>query len=214
MTWNPFADLLKNGYKIFGFDENSPNYELEEAFKRENISSGAKAFFTSSTLPFTDCLGQGNVSIRAPVRILNTVQHWVNAKYPTARCHHAKNTVIKGDYHYFYFGNSQGKLGTVMNSMQSSGLISMNGEYIAYLLSLRYSKLERARIQRLNNLRKAAFQIRDWKMLSIFIGWGLLLGVAILVFCFENIYFVFSRRFRRTCETDTIVHMFIITKDR
>jgi hypothetical protein len=191
-------DLVDQGYQIFGWD-NSRSEGIEFILKRENIS-----YSTLNEPPFIP--NTRDLSLRERWKMFgmcNTTsavyhhlgiemyQDFIDLIYPNAglKCHFIQETKHTDEWHISYSGYSPLIFHNLFRRFKESGILDMFYEFEIFV----YERDARIRQQRkFGGFEEAVpFEMTDFKILSIFIGLGILLAAASLVFMAE---YVVSRK--------------------
>jgi len=194
-VFSTLNELLNNGYKIIGYNENAKNPELQELFARENITMPVKSAMVEGSSFIADVEKilaqiQCNVTFHEPEHEAHYVTSIIEAILPgMIKCHVTKDTVLPDQTVYFFFGYWRKSFAALGLRMNEAGLITMFRSYTIYIAVLLITAEQRLRgFSSLDLNRGLALKVSDWKILSIFIVWGSLLGLALVVFLVETAF--------------------------
>jgi len=182
-VFKTLKELIDKGYKILGrsVDEHIRS-GMAIIFQKENISAlpssaivnGSKFFSTYETFA---ALAHCNTTVPALDEDTN-YEYSLEQQFPGVKCHVASTTVVPHDTFYFFFGSLRQNLLDFAQRFKEAGLLNMyedNNKHIRRVINA-------VRIREMDRLRIASFQISDPKIMSIFVGWAVLLGCSIFVF--------------------------------
>ncbi len=116
------------------------------------------------------------------------------------RCHFVKETKLPHEYLITYSGYSSPAVGTFVSSFQESGILEMLYKFWLHAEYLEI-RIRRDKRKYAEEIAEIPFELKNPKIISIFIAWGALLIIASLVFfLFESlpnllnpIFFSFTR---------------------
>jgi hypothetical protein len=188
---------VEEGYQIFGWDD-SRSEGIEFILKRENISYST--LYEPPFIPNTRDLslrerwkmfGMCNTTsaVYHPLGI-EMYQDFIDLIYPNAglKCHFIQETKHTDEWHISYSGYSPLIFHHLFRGFKESGILDLFYEFEVFV----YERDVRIRQKKYGGFEEAVpFEMTDLKILSIFIGLGILLVAASLVFMAE---YVVSRK--------------------
>jgi hypothetical protein len=195
VAWR-LKDLVDAGYGIGGYNDNTYTASIFSILKRENISHSSvnePPFVPNTVLVDSDAalrlLTSCNVTHIMPPGLDDIIQDWIN-QHPSLlgiQCYVVKETRQTVDRQITYSGYFATSVHTFLRSFQESGILNMFYKFREYInfLSVR-SRVENKRYA--SERAEVPFELKDPKILSIFITWGILLIGASLVFLVEFQY--------------------------
>jgi len=185
-------DLLDRGYKILLSDiaEFDP---LKPVFIAENITTDPEIWIKrfsskintdiSSMLEFIM-----NCSSTFPLLSESTTQWKTDLKntHPDLSCNVLQDASYSQNEIFLFYGHSRAPFNVAVKYLVESGLWSF---YNQYLFQYRFSLVHRRtyELQLYNENKSKPFTMSDWKILSVFIGWAVLLVLTFLVFLIEKL---------------------------
>jgi hypothetical protein len=184
-------EILDNGYKIFGVSSESGTYhKVELIFKQEDISGSVNSSSLMDGGKFDNVLqllveGSATVLVKGAKSFQAgwTIKARENPGSNRTWCHYARKTNIPITRGYTFVGHLNAALLKTAGLMRESGILEMYEKYEGYVddfarnLKLAAMDYEDALPQ--------PFFLQDWKILSIFLTWASLLGLAFLVIWVE-----------------------------
>jgi hypothetical protein len=189
-------DLVGSGYKILGFSNKTQTLDIFNILRRENIShssAGEPPFSPGEPLDRLALLSKGNVTTLATASVeIGLRQHVFDSKFPGLgiQCHYVKETTYPFIFHTTYSGYSARVFHRMLRSFQESGILGMLFKFDSFVTWFP-SRLEVAKNKyREEKAAEVSFSLKDPKIISIFIGWGILLSFASITFLAE--YFMKS----------------------
>ena len=135
--------------------------------------------------------------MQLPVSTVETVKNEMEGSFPDIICHATKGSSTIFQLSYVYFGHLRKELFQYGRFMAEAGIMSLILEYPKYISNLVWNRKIQSRIREEMKSGEYAFEISDWKIISIFVVWSCLLGVAFIVFLIETQYKRHERRRRR-----------------
>jgi len=179
-------DLLTHRYQIIG-NRNHP--VLQKVFMEENITQ----FFNTSFVPPGDSLrgfeileyaSNCNATFIGPTNSLDRLM----LAFPDVQWHAASDTVIPVESAYHLFGTFHYKFGLILLRMREAGLLQWIDSTATSLFNNVAKMLSREDRKEpiLTNL-PVAFQLSDWRILSMFAVWASLLVISAVALLLEVI---------------------------
>jgi len=115
-------------------------------------------------------------------------------------CHSLKNTVYPVFEIQYISGYSRSPLTEIAKHLTESGILGMYDKFTGYVRDLAVNrKIEIKKSKESTEVRP--FEIKDLKILSIFIAWAVLLAAAFLVFLMELTFNSIIKRCRSRSQT-------------
>jgi len=186
--------LLQNGYQILGRNIEAKNPELETIFRNENITSHN---VTSSLVPgtwgldlraLTELLTYCNSTVSTNAQLVSSSLLQMKNIHPELLCHYSKETTISEDMIFTIHGHVHRLLAKTVIHLQEAGIVRLIYEYNRFILKLPYFRNLEILEFKDRSLREP-FKMRDWKILSIFLGWASsLLGLGFLILGVELLF--------------------------
>jgi hypothetical protein len=189
-------DLVDSGYRIFGWDDTyADTSTLYLILNRENISYSSvnEAPFIPNTFMnydgwqlYSHCNG---TSLVDSFFELDSWQSQMDFSYPGTgiRCHFVKQTKYPQEYTITYSGYSLTTFHTFLTSYQESGILDMFYKLYKCIINLE-PKIRVAQKNYAEKRTEIPFELKDPKIISIFIAWGILLVGGLLVFLTEYLW--------------------------
>jgi len=206
VVFNTLKELIANNYKIIGYADNVQIFELESVFKGENITyhrnltpSLVQNTYYMSESEHLLMLSQCNVTRSFGVSSMSPWKFDMKKQFPDIACHHAKNTVLKSKFIHTFAGYSHLHLFKAFNRIKASGITLFFRNFIAYYK--KYATNREIELQEYNLRKPLAFELGDWKLLSVFCLWAGFASFAFLVFLLECFWRfpVYSTLFNLIC---------------
>jgi len=195
-------ELIENGYKIFGATEDGMVLDqLRKEFQALNITASVESsivpesWFLSNSDAVT-ALSLCNVTYAVVTNMEKAWQSAVAEKSPEVFCYFAKEATMETiPMIYTFYGDMKEALAKVAISFQETGILSF---YMNFMFNCNtMSQLKRQRmLKELSAQNAVPFELRDWKMLSIFIAWGALVCIIVIEFIVELVYVKFKVKVR------------------
>jgi hypothetical protein len=185
-------ELVDSGYGIFGLGNKVDNTTIVLILKRENISHRSineqpfipNTFYRRPT-EIWRMLSRFNATGRVPSSIeLDEYRDEIYAHYPGLKCHFVKETVYPRECLITYSGYFATTFHTFLTSYKESGILDM---FYKFWISADRTVV-RLRVEKRRYAEKKAevpFELKDPKIISIFIAWGILFVGAALIFIAE-----------------------------
>jgi hypothetical protein len=186
-------DLVDAGYGILGYGSNGDNKTIYLILRRENISHSSSTkeppfipdtYMTSLVKTYYDLYSSCDATGPMPSSIqIDVHQDEMDQRYPQLgiRCHFVKETRLPNEHLITYSGYSPITVETFVSSFQESGILDMLYKFWLYAEYLEI-RTRRDRIKYAEEKAEVPFELKDPKIISIFIAWGVLLVAASLVF--------------------------------
>jgi len=193
-TLKTLKELIENNYKLIGLSLNplyTPHQDLKDLFIKENITTSVEAAIANDTYPISiikrvQLLAKYNATFYEDhdvfISLSRVVIYW---HYPNTsmKCYETSGTTITHDQVYHILGTFNERVTSILNRMREAGLLQMYEFIHSYILEL---SIEAKAGDRINlNSTPVPFRLNDWKILSIFIVWSVLLGIAIFQLTLE-----------------------------
>jgi hypothetical protein len=190
-------DLVDAGYGILGYDGHVDNRTIFLIMRRENISHSSldeppfipnTAFISPENFGILMSNCNATIILEASIHI-DIFQYILDGLYPGLgiRCHFVKETRQATEHLITYSGYFPTTFHTFLRSFQESGILEMLYDFSEYAEVL-HTRFQIAKKNDAEAKREVPFEIRDPKILSIFIAWGGLLLGASLAFLSESLY--------------------------
>jgi hypothetical protein len=128
-----------------------------------------------------------NITLLAPSTEIDLQQDVIDSLLPRRglRCHFVKTTTYPVDFLTTYSGYSAQEFHRILLSYQESGILQMFYKFQRFV-TLFQRRLRVASKMGREEEAEVPFRITDPKIISIFIGWGILIISASLVFLAES----------------------------
>jgi hypothetical protein len=189
-------DLIDSGYTLHGWKKNVEHGTILNILKRENVP-----YTTVTQWPFVTGrekeiwrFWESNSVIIEDMKI-EISQEIADYFYPHLglKCHHVKETVYPRQFHITYSGYASHTIQILMRSFTESGVLGMWYSYASYATNI-IAKLrsERRKYREANT--ETPFELNDPKIMSIFIGWGVLVVCGFLAFMLEVVFAYLQHR--------------------
>jgi len=180
--------LVDLGYKILRSDID-PGEKLIRIFEMENITqdvqSSVKIFNTKDkyelALEFSKCNVCGEFRSEA-------VALWIlhmNNHFPNISCYCVTKTTDTDQIIYSFLGLLHETMFKIAEIFIESGILGLYNTNFNYLTNL--ETMREKELKAYNEARAKAFDMTDWKIMSIFLGWAALLGISLLVLMVEQV---------------------------
>jgi len=190
-VFETLSQLIENGYKITGYHEEGNYSELNELFRNENISSSVKSkilknntYFTNSQ--YMDSTAACNTTSLYLRRREESFRYYIEDVYPGIKCHTLTRSRTILQKTYLFFGHMQRRLSRIGRFLTEAGVLLMVENFETFIATLASSDLIRGKIKEEEaKSREVPFGIDDWKILSIIVGWGALIGISSFVLVLE-----------------------------
>jgi len=174
-----------------GYDERGKHPAFIKLFEQENISTSLKESILPGNAEFSrnkfmSVMSEGSGTYPVLSRTTFRTQMEIESDFPGSKCLIVKRSRIIYMTTYIFFGQIRLELNRIGQRMMMAGILSMIESYSTYMGNLLL--LNRMRIRILEQelkFREVTFEMKNWKLLSIFLGWVGLLAVASFVFLFE-----------------------------
>jgi hypothetical protein len=195
-------DLVDAGYGIFGFDsERADNATYLWILRREKISHSSlnEPPFISNTLDDLILGGEWyfwstcNATGIAPSSFdIDFYQDKLDGFYPLSgiMCHFAKETKYPRPSLLTYSGYFATTFHTLLTSFVESGILNMLHKFGAYADQLE-GRIRVGKRKYAQERTEIPFELKDPKIVSIFVAWGILLVTTILIFLLESLMNLF-----------------------
>jgi len=185
-------DLIELGYKILNYQDLRSS-ELRRIFEQENITVPIEDWRIPDSEAWSESQTYDSVAHRSTTtEVITREQHigidFMATKFRDTMCHIVKNTFMFKHEVYVFRGHLQKKLLNISQNMLQAGILGFIYDYCRFVNTLSNLDVMRARIMMEEESRTIPFVMRDWKMLSIFMGWTFILGIAFIVFLVEVVY--------------------------
>ncbi len=191
------ADLVDAGYGSLGYDESIDNRSIFLVLRRESIShpSVNEPPFIRNTANINSeqswrLLSNCNTTmIQEDTIHISIFQYILDGLYLGLgiRCHFVKETRLTNENLITYSGYFPTTVHTFVSSFQESGILDMLYDFSKYA-GLLQTRILIAKKNDAEEKREVPFELRDPKILSIFIAWGGLLVGASLAFLIESLF--------------------------
>jgi len=203
-------ELIDNGFEIIGGDTSARSPELKELFERENITSHSlESRFDRDFTAVADILltlVAGNITM--PYNFYKGITRRVIIN---KICYFAPETEFSKNNRVVFSGNDRGKLYKAMGCLVETGIMRMYKAFYNYFDNRSTWKKQDYFLSL--ESQPVAFELSDWKISSIFIVWGGLVGFAGTVFIAEvfnnnviSTLYSLARAFKRI-ETRLVVNL-------
>jgi len=191
-TFKSLKELIDNGYKIIGSQDNHPKPQLREIFKRENISVTMESALVKGSKHWSDIQNMLSISTCKTTGGIDEERSdyiilYYEKSLPGIKCFPVRDTAIFLKNLYFFFGHLEHQLYEIGRKWKEAGILDMYYRFYIFINELAVRKLRKLESQRKNILISVPFGLRDEKIMSIFIGLAILLLISLLVFVFEII---------------------------
>jgi len=193
-TFKTLGELLDNGYKLIGYDPNGNDSYLRQIFSRENITKTfQEAIVKDPRKSLTvdqkiESMAQCNIGtiLFGSTMVLNYCRNTIQELYPgtTIKCYSTLGTVVHKEVVYHVLGNYHDRLTRTLARMSEAGLLDMYQRITNFM----YNALVSTATQReeiIINSALVPFKLSDWRILSIFIIWAILLGMTLVTLLLE-----------------------------
>ena len=186
VVFTHLKDLIENGYKIFGLTEHGDG-DLMKKLRRTFVALNITASVESSIVPesyflstYYVVLGLSQCNVTFPV-VKHMEEAWKTEIAKQTRgvnCYFGKEATAENDpMLYSFSGPLKKDLVKIAGYFQESGILSMYMDFV-------FNGVNREKIF----ATAEAFELQDWKILSIFVGWAGFLGFSGMVFTIEVIW--------------------------
>jgi len=184
-------DLIELGYKILYYQGFSP--ELRRVFEQESITVPIEGCRVPGSESWSTNQIHGSIAQRKTTTEVITREQqgsidFMATKYRDTKCHIVKNTFLFKHEVYIFRGHLEKKLLSISQNMLQGGILEFIYDYCRFVNTLSNLDVMRARIKMEEESRTIPFVMRDWKLLSIFIVWIFLLGIAFMVLLIEVVF--------------------------
>jgi hypothetical protein len=221
-------ELVQLNYQLFGWGNNTANRSIIKIMIQEKISyssQGEPPFSPDSRdLPslsvteryelWSGCNLTSVVSPELGIDIYQEQMDWFRPGLGI-QCHFVEETKIPNENVFSYSGYSVPTFHGMVTSFQESGLLDMLARLQVFAWSYKV-KVRAERRKYRDEKAEVPFELKDPKILSIFIGTGVLLAGASLVFltevCKSSIIWFYNNRLRWYTYTDSVVILDIKNK--
>jgi len=182
-TLKTLQNLKDAGYKIIlpsSFSSELGHWEAQHP----NLSTGLITDFQSDNNYFRT-LALCNVTTPMDLDMSTSMAMQVKSFLPrTGMCNVASDTAFAIRPIFTYIGEGQATVSFIGRRMFQAGIFAL---YYTYdLFTTTYLEKRKIEVFEYNEAKKeASFSITDWKMLSIFVTWGSLTGLTVMVFMVE-----------------------------
>jgi len=197
------TELLDHDYKIIGISSVAElRAILKNDLEKENISiDRLQKSLVRDSWTFDDYrtfywLARCNTTMAFDQDTQDVARVLIRKVYKV-ECYVAKNTYYVDSHVFHFHGPFYTQFGQATQWFLESGILRMYHNYGRFVLKLPaivLSAVEEARIQ----VQEIPFLITELKILSIFIVWAVLVGLAGVVLIIESAFFSFQRHTRTT----------------
>jgi len=190
--YNSLKELIDKGYKIIGFAGSVNMLDLEVIFRHEEItSSNLTSSLVPNTLEMSDynqskLLSQCNVTKNFGREFFGRLKTSMKENFPNIYCHRAINSIISSKEIHTFAGPLHRKLFKTANLLRESGITAFYHDIIIYFLNYSFKRIIES--DDYKSRQPTAFEFQNWKILSIFCIWGVLLTISVFVYLAEVVY--------------------------
>jgi len=211
-------DLISNNYAMIGskgYDKVSRN--LKFLFDKNNVSEAEqKAFIIPDTHELSlertvQFMRHSNVTMLTRADETMFALTGFSHRFGGGSKCHAVQESCSGIDLYHFGGPSRNKLGHLSRSLMESGILGMYYDYTLFVRTGR-AKQKMARDAYNENL-PLAFQLKQWRILSIFLGWAVLACISLSALSAELLYdprFLNIIEYILTMQVYSLIHIFLI----
>jgi len=191
VIFNTLKELIDNGYQIIGYAPNVLTAELEAIFKREKITSRN---ITQSLIPDTHVMDENEYSVMLAnynttrsfsSDFVGKVQINIEKRFSNMFCHTAINTIIPSKEIHTFVGHAHLKLFKSVNLFRESGILTFYHDLIIYFQNYGFKRV--LELDEFISRQPKAFALSEWKILSIFCVWTMVLVLSVLLLLLEII---------------------------
>jgi len=190
ISFNTMKELLDHGIKIL-FRDHGRMYKLLGVFKRENISEDSletHLLYIPHEYKYFDLsplLVNGNTTLKIPVHLSLDWKAHLKRDFPHVHCYVAKKSGYSSENTINLHGPFRSVLARITYAFLESGILFMYGNWENYLIKLPSASLGEKLEAEEKGLGVSAFDMTEWRMISIFIVWAALLLLTLLVYIAE-----------------------------
>jgi len=181
-------DLYGLGYRIL--------LDLLEIFKMNALSSTINVNDNSDIWSYIEIFLNGrpkeelyellsycNVSYSKVLEELMEIQEVMKSSFPEVKCYVLKNDAIYWEKLFVFTGLLRYELGKTMELFRESGILGMFYDFDKYVKTFQTRRKQELRAE--EDGKPFAFQVVNWKILSVFLAWASLVLLALGVFLVE-----------------------------
>jgi hypothetical protein len=188
-------DLVDAGYGISGFGTGTDNRMILSILRRENVSHSSVneppfilTTYKSSNPDAWELLSRSNRTSPVNSVEIEVYQDQVDLLYPRSgiKCHFVKDTQYPFKAMFTYSGYTLTTVHTFVNSFQESGILDMLYQFWDYAKQLEV-RVRLSKRKYVEEKTEFPLELRDPKIISIFIAWSVLLMAACLSFLVESL---------------------------
>jgi len=203
IPFGTLKELIDNNFKIAGASGYENRIVLKRIFELQNITSRD---FDSVILEFPEThqyywdpatyMSYCNVSrlFQNPLEP-QRIQLFINENWdPSIKCHKATETRMEFKSLFTYIGSMKSGMYQLTKFLWESGIVSMFIENELRVLNYQ-TQIAIGKDQYRKSNTMETMNVNDWKLISIFIGWGGLLVIGLLVFIGEYFFRTFCKFF-------------------
>jgi len=190
--YDRLKDVLAQNYSIL-HPASSGRRLFQEVFKTENISTSIESTVSTIKRNSVDryLLAPGrlaNCNVTMPVKFGfgEYIKIKMKIRFPEVSCNIMKKSTTSYTEVYLFFGSEHSILARITELMRQSGLLFYYIAFEDYVGHL--SKKRDLLLMEANETMTEPFNMKDLKILSVFLGWTSLLGVAVVGFTAEILF--------------------------